>query len=193
MITAAAPRTLVPSAITESTAEPGKFNVLVNSADLSRSGKPRTTAPPRLLLGPYDSREAAAAAAAAAVPPVWIEGDTCARCACGFGVLRRRHHCRNCGATSCDRCCLSWPRASLPEAYLGATPTEKATEGTSVARPTLVLTPTLTLPPHPHHVARRECARLLGVRRRGEHLPLGGALVRVRVRVRARARARVWA
>ena len=132
MITAAEPRMLVPSAITESTAEPGKFNVLVNAADVARSGRKRTAAAPRLLLGPYDSREAAEAAAAAAVPPVWVEGDTCARCACGFGVLRRRHHCRNCGATTCDRCCLSWPRASLPEAYLGATPNEKAAEGTSV-------------------------------------------------------------
>tara|TARA_B100000795_G_scaffold213909_1_gene167593 strand:+ start:646 stop:1077 length:432 start_codon:yes stop_codon:yes gene_type:complete len=135
--TAAEPRTLVPCAITEDARntrpnQAPKFNVLVNSADIARSGKPRTAAPPRLLLGPYDSREAAEAAAAAAVPPVWVEGDTCARCACGFGVLRRRHHCRNCGATTCDRCCLSWPRASLPEAYLGATPNEKAAEGTSV-------------------------------------------------------------
>ena len=174
VITAAEPRTLVPSAITESTAEPGKFNVLVNSADLSRSGKPRTTAPPRLLLGPYDSREAAEAAAAAAVPPVWVEGDTCARCVCGFGVLRRRHHCRNCGATSCDRCSLSWPRGSLPEAYLGATPTEKAAEGTGVACPTRGHA-TLTLTPHRHHVTRLECARLLGVRRRSKCLPRGGA------------------
>jgi hypothetical protein len=37
----------------------------------------------------------------------WVpdaESKTCPGCAKGFGVLRRRHHCRRCGALVCDGC-----------------------------------------------------------------------------------------
>ena len=127
--TDAEPRTLVPYAINESTAEAGRFLV---SADVSRSGKPRTGPVPRLVFGPFDSWQAASAAAEATVPPAWHEGAACMRCQSGFGVLRRRHHCRNCGCTACAQCCVSWPRASLPDPFLGATPSERAAEGAAV-------------------------------------------------------------
>ena len=53
------------------------------------------------------SERAAKAAAEATLPPVWTSDDAAASCVlCGstFAVLRRRHHCRNCGNAICDSC-----------------------------------------------------------------------------------------
>lgn len=60
-----------------------------------------TTAPrarPAEQFGPYRSQAEAVAAALALVPAVW-QADTpsCTRCGQGFGLLKRRTHCRNCG------------------------------------------------------------------------------------------------
>lgn len=40
-------------------------------------------------------------------PPVWIpdiEAPKCMSCAANFTVVKRRHHCRNCGKVFCARC-----------------------------------------------------------------------------------------
>jgi hypothetical protein len=45
----------------------------------------------------------------------------CELCDAAFAVLRRRHHCRNCGAAVCDSCALArWPAWALPPLYVGA-------------------------------------------------------------------------
>ena len=69
-------------------------------------------------LGPFQSEAAAQAAARHEVPPVWDEGDRCARCNAGFGMLRRRHHCRNCGYSMCKSCTKYWPKAALPPTFV---------------------------------------------------------------------------
>jgi len=41
--------------------------------------------------------------------PVWIPDDAakqCMRCDAEFGVIVRKHHCRNCGAVVCKNCSL---------------------------------------------------------------------------------------
>ena len=69
--------------------------------------------------GPFATAAAATAAAAAIVPPVWQpDAPLCARCSQGFGLLRRRTHCRNCGHTHCHDCCTTWPRAAFQPSYL---------------------------------------------------------------------------
>ena len=59
------------------------------------------------------TERAARAAAEATFPPVWIadeESTHCTLCAGTFAVLRRRHHCRNCGSAVCDHCSgRRWP------------------------------------------------------------------------------------
>lgn len=37
-------------------------------------------------------------------PPAFQESSKCAFCAHAFGMMRRRHHCRNCGKSVCDKC-----------------------------------------------------------------------------------------
>lgn len=40
-------------------------------------------------------------------PPIWIpdvEAPKCMSCAANFTVVKRRHHCRNCGKVFCARC-----------------------------------------------------------------------------------------
>lgn len=81
------------------------------------------TPPPRprasSMLGPFASEQEAKAAAAALVPPVWQpDAEACTRCSRGFGMLRRRAHCRNCGYSFCHSCCVTWPKAALPPSYL---------------------------------------------------------------------------
>ncbi|KAL1521422.1 hypothetical protein AB1Y20_021086 [Prymnesium parvum] len=83
----------------------------------------RPTPPPRTrgreVFVHLGARHSAAAAAAAVVPPVWQpDSAACARCAQGFGLLRRRTHCRNCGYTFCHGCCTTWPRNAVPPSYL---------------------------------------------------------------------------
>ena len=67
------------------------------------------------------SDRAAQAAAAATFPPVWLEDSAapeCPLCGATFALLRRRHHCRNCGTAVCDSCSSSrWPHWALPELY----------------------------------------------------------------------------
>ena len=58
---------------------------------------PPARARPASVLGPFGSEAEAHASARHDAPPVWEDGIACTRCGQGFGLVRRRHHCRNCG------------------------------------------------------------------------------------------------
>lgn len=49
----------------------------------------------------------------AAFPPRWKQLRMCHVCACGFTLVKRRHHCRNCGQSVCSQ--HSTNRVSLPK------------------------------------------------------------------------------
>jgi hypothetical protein len=49
----------------------------------------------------------------AAFPPRWKQSRMCHVCACGFNLVKRRHHCRNCGQSVCSQ--HSTNRVSLPK------------------------------------------------------------------------------
>ena len=68
--------------------------------------------------GPYASEAEAEAARRHDVPPMWDDEASCLRCGQGFGLVRRRHHCRNCGCAVCDGCSHRWPTRSLPPLYV---------------------------------------------------------------------------
>lgn len=59
------------------------------------------------------------------VPPIWTpdaEATQCALCDATFAMLRRRHHCRNCGFQMCDACSSPrWPRWAVPLTYSDGT------------------------------------------------------------------------
>lgn len=70
-------------------------------------------------IGPFASEALAQEAGRNFAPPVWQkEGERCRLCRRGFAMLRRVHHCRNCGLCICDDCSRRWPAAALPESYL---------------------------------------------------------------------------
>ena len=48
-----------------------------------------------------------------AFPPRWKQSRMCHVCACGFTLMKRRHHCRNCGHSVC--CQHSTNRVPLPK------------------------------------------------------------------------------
>ncbi|KAG2766420.1 hypothetical protein PC129_g22753 [Phytophthora cactorum] len=48
-----------------------------------------------------------------AFPPRWKQSRMCHVCACGFSLVKRRHHCRNCGQSVCSQ--HSTNRVSLPK------------------------------------------------------------------------------
>lgn len=76
---------------------------------------PRARAPS--VLGPFVTQLEAQAAARHDAPPLWDEAAACARCGQGFGLVRRRHHCRNCGYAMCDPCGTKWPVRSMPPLF----------------------------------------------------------------------------
>jgi hypothetical protein len=79
-------------------------------------------------IGTYSTEAAALAAARHDAPPVWLDAEQCTRCAHGFGLFRRRTHCRNCGYSFCKACCKKvWPRASMPRLYSRAADGEMPT------------------------------------------------------------------
>lgn len=74
-----------------------------------------------LVLGSFESFEAAKAACEAAAPPVW-EGKSdqpcCFVCYHTFAMFRPAHHCRNCGQLVCSKCSSkSWPGNMLPSTF----------------------------------------------------------------------------
>jgi len=73
-------------------------------------------------LGTVGSRAAAEALAQSQVPPVWVSDSAttvCMICEAEFKLLKRRHHCRNCGAAICDACSPArWPTWALPATYV---------------------------------------------------------------------------
>lgn len=104
------PRTLSPYHIGRDV--DGKYRVEVEfSAGVGGRGAPVAK------FGPFETEGAAVHAALNFAPPVWQDSAACALCSYGFTMLRRKHHCRNCGLCVCNSCCVSWPTASLPESY----------------------------------------------------------------------------
>lgn len=53
-----------------------------------------------------------------AFPPRWKQSRMCHVCACGFTLVKRRHHCRNCGQSVCNQ--HSTNRVSLPKFALSS-------------------------------------------------------------------------
>jgi len=101
------------------TSEGTGHTVTVDFPGARREGRVRG---PTARIGPFATEAAAHEAARNFAPPVWQEdAKECGLCGHGFAVLRRKHHCRNCGLCVCDRCCVTWPTACLPESYLAAT------------------------------------------------------------------------
>ena len=42
------------------------------------------------------------------MPPIWVPDElvsVCTACSLQFTLIRRRHHCRNCGEIYCNNCC----------------------------------------------------------------------------------------
>jgi len=42
------------------------------------------------------------------IPPIWVPDElasVCTACFSQFTLIRRRHHCRNCGGIYCNNCC----------------------------------------------------------------------------------------
>lgn len=75
-----------------------------------------------LILGAYDSHQQAEQACLAFSPPVKAPPSSkasCAVCMATFGLLmRRKHHCRNCGRWVCTQCSgTTWPATMLPFTY----------------------------------------------------------------------------
>jgi hypothetical protein len=83
-----------------------------------------TPAAERMMLGLFTSREHAQSACAQQSPVVWLdekldENRRCKLCQAGFALLRRVHHCRNCGACVCAECSsVSWPSRMVPPTYV---------------------------------------------------------------------------
>lgn len=50
-------------------------------------------------------------------PPEWTDSPTCERCRESFGIVNRKHHCRQCGRTFCQECSSK----SLPLPLFGLT------------------------------------------------------------------------
>ena len=139
----ATPRTLVPYSIdqlrsSDAASPPAERPFIVMATVTNARGGGHggssggATPTPRLRLGPFATRGEAEAAALACCPPVWEpEQPACSRCGHTFGLLRRRHHCRNCGGCVCATCCVTWPRASLPEQYF-VDDTKRSNDGAGV-------------------------------------------------------------
>jgi len=68
----------------------------------------------------YNSREEAEAAGLAFAPPKMITREKVSRCfLCQgkFAMLRRAHHCRNCGQCVCSSCSVTWPSKMVPDTF----------------------------------------------------------------------------
>eukprot|EP00752_Nemacystus_decipiens_P003484 g3217.t1 len=94
----------------------GKFSVSV-----WRKNK-QDAEPVQVSVGVYDSAYEGQRAAESFSPPLWQEpakDSRCAVCNSTFGfVLKRRHHCRNCGRLVCSSCAETfWPKNMLPPTY----------------------------------------------------------------------------
>lgn len=105
-------RTLAPVRVTGS----GEgFLAQVDYVDTT--GRPRYTQVAKI--GPFRTQVAALHAGQAFAGPQWRQSNgTCSLCGHSFALLRREHHCRNCGNPVCDACSKWWPQASFPEAAI---------------------------------------------------------------------------
>lgn len=115
------------------------YKILVNTEDLNQwkavislkqpklrgsEYSPQGSKPEVLVLGVCSSRLQALAMCEAMRPPLWASKDpsvdvqACIICRSTWGLLRRAHHCRNCGYLVCNQCSSkSWPSAMLPPTY----------------------------------------------------------------------------
>jgi ankyrin repeat protein len=53
-------------------------------------------------------------------PPAWKESSKCYKCSQEFTLFKRRHHCRNCGESFCDKC--TWRKLLLPHIGFASSP-----------------------------------------------------------------------
>eukprot|EP00608_Synchroma_pusillum_P003151 CAMPEP_0198425314 /NCGR_PEP_ID=MMETSP1452-20131203/4481_1 /TAXON_ID=1181717 /ORGANISM="Synchroma pusillum, Strain CCMP3072" /LENGTH=477 /DNA_ID=CAMNT_0044145669 /DNA_START=25 /DNA_END=1454 /DNA_ORIENTATION=- len=82
---------------------------------------PQGNRPDELSLGVFETEVQALRVCEANAPPRWMgpgEKDSCTLCNLPFTMLRRSHHCRNCGAYVCSKCSSKdWPSSQLPPTY----------------------------------------------------------------------------
>ena len=84
---------------------------------VKKFGSPDSEAP-RESVGFFQSIDHAQAVCIREAPPAWQNSPRCQLCGTDFGILNRRHHCRNCGASVCSPCSPdTWPRKCLPIHY----------------------------------------------------------------------------
>ena len=115
----ARPRVRVQAVIQPLPDRPGSYAVDVPMHGRQEGGHysehKQSSGPARI--GIFHSEAAALAAARHESPPSWTDSETCQRCGQGFGLFRRRTHCRNCGYSMCRSCTKAWPRAALPALF----------------------------------------------------------------------------
>lgn len=93
--------------------------ISLRQVNLFKSSKsPQGSRPDTLIYDGFASHSQAQRFAEAMVPPAWIDSTFCYICLHGFALLRKGHHCRNCGNMICSDCSSkTQPGSSLPSTY----------------------------------------------------------------------------
>ena len=88
----------------------------VSPEEADRRRRASTHLPP--VASPHDELSETAESRLGA-PVAWQHGsDACSLCSHTFGIINRKHHCRNCGGLICGDCSAKrWKSAMLPEPF----------------------------------------------------------------------------
>lgn len=82
---------------------------------------PQGDKPNEITLSLTDTRDQAVRMCEAMAPPMWAgkkDPQQCVICNYSFGLLKKGHHCRNCGYFVCKQCSSKdWPSSILPPTY----------------------------------------------------------------------------